>query len=102
VARPAHRPYELIDADPSHMSPAQVADEIRLLPTTLAKVWLLGAVMRNLPQLFPDCPATVTIAELEQLENVPNEQTWKLQAPAESLTRERLKGARSQLPANAK
>jgi hypothetical protein len=94
--------YEFTDPDPTHLSPAQVTDEIRLLQTALRKLWLQGRLMQNLVTAFPDFPTTLTTAELDQVRNAPDEQTRHLLAPAESLTTERLKAAGYQPPANSK
>lgn len=94
--------YEFIDPDPTRLTPAQVTDEIRLLQTALVKIWLLGRVMQNLVESFPDFPATVTTAELDQVRNAPDEQTRKLLAPAMSVTLERLKAAGYQPSASTK
>lgn len=85
--------YELLDPDPSHMSPAQVADEVRLVQAALVKVWMLGRLMENVAAAFADFPTTISVAELDQLRNPPDEQTRRLLAPAERLTIERLKAA---------
>lgn len=34
--------YEFTDPDPTHLTAAQVADEVRLLQTALRKPWLQG------------------------------------------------------------
>ena len=94
--------YELIDPDPTHLSPEQVASEIRLLQVALVKLWIQGRLMQNLTTSFPDFPPTVSLAELDQLRNPPDEQTRRLLAPAEKLTTERLKAAGWEPPAEAK
>lgn len=85
--------YDLSDADPSHLSPVQIAAETDLILTALDKHWVLGTEMRNLVAAFPDFPATVTPAELAQLRHVPDEETRKRLLPARALTLERLRAA---------
>jgi len=85
--------YELLDPDPTHLSPAQVTEQIRLVQTALVKLWVFGRVMQNVATSFPDFPPAVSRAELDQLSNPPDEATRKLLAPAETLTLERLKAA---------
>lgn len=85
--------YNLSDADPSHLSPAQLAAETDLILGALEKQWLLGTGMRNLVDAFPDFPAPVTQAELAQLRHAPDEQTLRRLASARALTMERLRAA---------
>jgi len=92
AVREAER-YDLVDPDPSHLSPEQIAAEIELVQTALGKQWLHGVLIENLVESFPDFPATVTRAELHQLRHYPDAQTTKLLGPAHALTMERLKAA---------
>lgn len=85
--------YNLIDADPSHLGPEQIAAEIDLVRAALEKHWMLGGQMVNLVEAFPDFPATVTRAELAQLRHAPDAETMKRLGPAYALTMERLKAA---------
>jgi hypothetical protein len=85
--------YDLSDADPAHLDPAQVAGEIQLTEAALTKVFLRGVLMRNLQDAFPDFPATITRDELHQVRHVPQQPTSELLAPARALTIERMKAA---------
>lgn len=85
--------YNLIDADPSRLSPEQIAAEIDLVLVALEKHWVLGTEMINLVEGFPDFSTTVTRAELAQLRHSPDERTMKRLGPAQALTMERLKAA---------
>jgi hypothetical protein len=85
--------YDLVDSDPSHLAPAQIAAEIDLIQAALGKQWLQASSMVNLVEDFPDFPATVSRAELARLRHGPDEQTRKLLAPARAQTLERLKAA---------
>jgi hypothetical protein len=85
--------YNLLDADPSHLSPEKVSAEIDLLLAALEKQWLLGTQMVNLVEAHTDFPATVTREELHRLRHWPDAETARRLAPAEALTTERLKAA---------
>ncbi len=85
--------YDLIDADPSHLSAAQVAAEIDLVQTALGKVSLQGKLMQNVADQYTDFPATVTSAEMDSLHHSPDAQTRERLAPARALTMQRLRAA---------
>jgi hypothetical protein len=85
--------YDLIDANPSHLGPAQIAAEIELVQTALGKEWLLGAEMSNLVREYPDFPPTVTRVEMDRLRHAPDEETLRQLRAAHTLTMERLKAA---------
>ena len=85
--------YDLSDADPSHLSPAQVDTEIQLTQAALTMVYLRGALLRNLQAAFPDFPATLTAQELRKIRHAPPQPTTELLAPARAITMERLKAA---------
>jgi hypothetical protein len=85
--------YNLLDADPSHLSPEKVSAEIDLLLAALEKQWLLGTQMMNLVEAHTDFPATVTREELHRLRHWPDAETARRLAPAEALTTQRLKAA---------
>jgi hypothetical protein len=85
--------YDLADADPSHLSPAQIDTEIQLTQAALTMAYLRGALLRNLQQAFPDFPATLTSKELQQIRHAPPPSTAELLSPARALTMERLKAA---------
>ncbi len=50
----AARRYTSRDSDPSHLTPAQLADEIMLAESVLIAHYRLGGDMRNLHSVFPD------------------------------------------------
>jgi hypothetical protein len=83
--------YTLLDADPSHFSTAAIAEEITLTENALTKHFLNGVTLQNLHAFFPDFPATVTNEELQGIRNVPDQATAELLAPADALTKARLK-----------
>jgi hypothetical protein len=85
--------YDLSDADPSHLSPAQIDTEIQLTQAALTGVYLRGALLRNLQEAFPDFPATLTSQELRQIRHAPQQPTSELLGPARALTMERMKAA---------
>jgi hypothetical protein len=85
--------YDLLDSDPSHLAPAQIAAEVDLIQGALGKQRLQGSSMVNLVEDFPDFPATVSRTELGRLRHRPDEQIRKLLAPAHAETIERLKAA---------
>jgi hypothetical protein len=85
--------YNLTDADPSHLSPAQVSSEIERIQAALERQWMQGAQMTNVVDEFADFPPTVTRAELHQLRHAPDEQTVTLLGPAHAQTSERMKAA---------
>jgi hypothetical protein len=84
--------YNLSDADPSHLSPAQVDTEIQLTQAALTSVFLRGVLLQNLQQAFPDFPATLTAQELLEIRHAPQPDT-ELLAPARALTMDRMKAA---------
>jgi hypothetical protein len=85
--------YDLSDADPSHLSPAQIETEIQLTQAALTMVYLRGALLRNLQAAFPDFPATLTAKELKQMRHAPPQPTTELLGPARAITMERMKAA---------
>jgi hypothetical protein len=85
--------YNLSDADPSHLSPAQIATEIELTQAALTAQSIRGSLLRNLVDAFPDFPATVTREELHRVRHEPDAQTQELLASPRALTMERLKAA---------
>jgi hypothetical protein len=87
------RRYDLFDADPSHLSPTQVASEIELTQAALTAQSLRGSLLLDLVQAFPDFPATVTSEELNQIRHPPDLPTTQLLRAARALTMERMKAA---------
>lgn len=87
------RRYDLSDADPSHLSPAQLASEIELTQAALSAQFLRGSLLLNLAEAFPDFPPTVTGEELNRIRHPPDQPTADLLGAARALTMERLKAA---------
>jgi hypothetical protein len=85
--------YDLSDADPSHLSPAQIDTEVELTQAALTAQFLRGALLLNLVQGYPDFPASVTSQELRRIRNPPDQATMELLAPARAITMDRLKAA---------
>jgi len=85
--------YDLSDADPSHLSPAQIETEIQLTQGALTMTYLRGALLKNLQDAFLDFPATLTSKELRRIRHAPQQSTSELLAPARALTIERMKAA---------
>jgi len=85
--------YQLLDADPSHLTSAQVSDEIHLVQVALLRVSLLGRQLLNLSAEFHDFPPSVSEAQWLQLNNAPDAQTRQRLAPARAITDERLRAA---------
>ena len=87
------RRYDLSDADPSHLSSAQIESEIQLTQAALTMIYLRGALLRNLQAAHPDFPATLTDEELRQIRHPATQPTTDLLAPAHAITMERLRAA---------
>jgi hypothetical protein len=85
--------YDLVDADPSHLSPVQINAEIQLTQAALTLDFFRGVSLLNLVGAFPDFPATLTSNELRQMRHQPQQPTTELLAPARAVTMERLKAA---------
>jgi hypothetical protein len=85
--------YDLSDADPSHLSPAQIDTEIQLTEGALNAAFLRGALLRNLQGNAPDFPATLRSEELKEIRHAPRQATSELLGAARALTMERLKAA---------
>jgi hypothetical protein len=85
--------YDLVDADPSHLSAAQIDTEIQLTQAALTADYLRGALLRNLWEAFPDFPATVTSKELRQMRHAMQQPGSELLGPAQALTMKRMEAA---------
>jgi hypothetical protein len=85
--------YDLSDADPSRLTPTQIATEIELTEEALTVQFLRGVVLLNLSQAFPDFPATLKPEELRQTRHPQDQPTLELLGPARALTMQRLKAA---------
>jgi hypothetical protein len=87
------RRYDFSDADPSRLTPAQVANEIELTQTALSSQFLRGSLMLNLSQSYPDFPVTVTLEELRAVRHASDQATAERLSAARALTMERLRAA---------
>jgi hypothetical protein len=87
------RRYTFHDSDPSHLTSAQLAEEIELVKTALMDHYNHGIAMDHIPGRFPGFPAGISDADMNQLPHYPDPQTLKTLAPARALTDERLKAA---------
>ena len=87
------RRYTFHDSDPSHLSPAQVAEEIDLIKTALMNHYNLGIALDHVPLIFPTFPTGVPNDDMNQLLHAPDMQTLAALASASSLTDGRLKAA---------
>jgi hypothetical protein len=85
--------YDLVDSDPSHLSPAEIAAEIQLTQAALAADYLRGISLLDLEGAFPDFPATLTSNELRQMRHAPRQPSSAPANPARALTMERMKAA---------
>jgi hypothetical protein len=85
--------FILDDADPSHLSPVQIAMEIELTQVALTKQFLLGRYLVSLTHDFPDFPATLSNKDLMQLIHTSERPMDQLLGRARSLTLERVKAS---------
>jgi hypothetical protein len=85
--------YDLVDADPSRLSPTEIAAEIQLTQTALAADYLRGISLVDLEGAFPDFPVTLTSKELRQMRHAPQQPTSAPPNRARALTMERMKAA---------
>ena len=82
--------YNLLDSDPSHLSAAQVEQEIELTRKVLAKQYQEGVGLWNLATAFPDFSPSITRDEFMQMRHPPDEQTEKMLGSASQLTDDRV------------
>ncbi|HEY4008966.1 MAG TPA: hypothetical protein VGM11_02360 [Acidobacteriaceae bacterium] len=66
----AHR-FDLVDRDPTHLSPQQLDESIALTEITLEKHIQQGYTMALLASRFDDMPQTITYDDLEVLRSLP-------------------------------
>jgi hypothetical protein len=62
----AHR-FDLLDTDPTHLSPQQLNETIQLTETALARHIEFGYSFGRYAHEFPELPHTVTWEKIEQL-----------------------------------
>jgi len=82
--------YNLLDSNPSHLTPAQVEQEIELTKKVLAKQYQEGVGLWDLATTFPDFSPSITRDEFMQMRHPPNEQAERLLAPASKLMNDRI------------
>jgi len=87
------RRFELLDPDPTHLSPQQLAETIKLMEITLEKHMQVGFNIALIYSRFPDLPASLTFDEVRTYLHSSYEQDPQGMAGAHQLTTERLKAA---------
>jgi hypothetical protein len=85
--------FALLDSDPSHLTPTEVAEEIRLTQAVLTKHAFFGSAMNNLRDAYPDFPPTVTRAELEALYHPPDRATQEQLSAPRAATMQRMRAS---------
>jgi len=82
--------YNLLDSNPTHLSPVQVAEEIELTKKVLAKQYQEGVGLWDLATAFPDFSPSITRDEFMQMRHPPDEQTEKKLGAASQLSNDRV------------
>jgi len=59
--------YGFVDSDPTHLTPAQVNDELERTKRVFSKHIRLGFLMQNLAEEFPEFTPAPSNEELEKL-----------------------------------
>jgi hypothetical protein len=85
--------YIYQDSNPSHLSPAEVADEIKMVRTLLMQHGRYILAMYLIRTRYSDFTSALTVADYRQIRNNFDEQTKKVLAPAMKLTLDRMKAA---------
>jgi hypothetical protein len=85
--------YIYQDYNPSHLTPAQVADEIELIRTLLMLHSRYVLALAILQQRNLGFSPAITSADLRQIQDYPDKQTRDMLAPAADLTRKRMVAA---------
>jgi hypothetical protein len=85
--------YNLNDSDPTHLSPVQLAEVIKLTENIQTEQYLQGIDMINLTEEHQDFPHSVTYAELAPMRHPLDSQTRELLSTARAITRDRLDAA---------
>jgi len=86
----AHR-YDLIDRDPSHLSPAQVDQVIERTQIALGTLADTGTNMLKMYAVWPEFPRLLTAEEVDGLHHPADLQTQEVLAAAQAITDQRLK-----------
>jgi hypothetical protein len=85
--------YRYQDYNPSHLTPAQVNDEIALSRTLLMQHYRYVLALVILHSTNPEFAPAPTSADMRQLENFPDQQTREQLASAAGLTIKRMEAA---------
>jgi hypothetical protein len=83
--------YRYQDADPSHLTTAEVAKELELTRTVLMWHYRYALALHLIEQRDPGFTSGPANADFLQFQNLPDRQTQELLAPARALTMERLR-----------
>jgi hypothetical protein len=90
----AHR-FDLLDPDPTHLTPPQLDEVIQLTLIALQKHVQFGYTFGRFANEFPQRPHTITWDTIEALRPTPSEADPQGMAAAHQKTMQRLKGANS-------
>ncbi|HEV2619042.1 MAG TPA: hypothetical protein VGU23_03795, partial [Acidobacteriaceae bacterium] len=85
--------YMYQDRNPSHLTPAEVTDEIKMVRTLLMQHERYMLAMRLIDIRYPDFTGGPADADLSHIRNAADQQTQTLLAPATKLTVDRMKAA---------
>jgi hypothetical protein len=87
------RRFTLLDADPTHLSPQQLARTIELTEIAIEKHIQVGKNIAYISSQFPDLPASLTYDEIGKYLRSSYEDDPQGMASAHQLTMDRLRGA---------
>jgi hypothetical protein len=87
------RRFSLLDPDPTHLSPQQLAATIELTEIAIQKHMQVGFPIAMINKQFPDLPAFLTFDEVRTYLHSPYEQDPQGMAVAHQRTMDRLKAA---------
>lgn len=87
------RRFSLLDPDPTHLSPQQLAETIELTEIAIEKHMEVGFPIAMINTRFPDLPASLTFDEVRAYLHSPFEQDPQGMAVAHQHTMDRLKAA---------
>ena len=88
----AHR-FDLVDPDPTHLSPLQLAEVIQLTAAALEKHIQFGYTFGRYAVEFPEMPHTITYADIAKLRPTPLALDPTGMAAAHQRTEDRIKAA---------
>ncbi len=90
----AHR-FDLLDSDPTHLSPQQLDQVIQLTLTALGKHIVFGYSFGRFAHEYPERPHTITWNLIDTLRPLPSELDSQGMAAARRRTADRLNAANS-------